>query len=1092
MVLADARGSRRRGPWRYGRERVEALDNPEWFAYSQGTAVCDSNRREDAVVTRTSLRIHLLGPLEVRRDCEVLALPRSRKTRALLAYLVATARPHGRGHLCDLLWEGPADPRAALRWALSKIRPLVNDAAATRLISERGRVRFEPHGAAVDVSEIQGAVRPSLERAPFDALRGAAAGFRGDFLEGLEVAGCYRFDAWLTGERSAARALRIRILAALVERLTDDAEAALGYARDRLQLEPATEAAHRDVIETLARLERTDEALEQYERCRKILKREMGTRPSPELERLRGALANRRGPAAAAAAPEAPAPSGRTGAGGTTGFHRSAAIFTGDGAIAACPPPLVGRAAERETLRALVAAARRREPTDVLLLAGEPGIGKTRLLEELAWQVREFGGDVLAGRGFEVEMVRPYGAWIDALRAIPVSGIPEPLRPEIAPLVPELPALGRDPSDPTPPPGRDERAASEGERARLFEAVAAVVADRAARRAPLVLVVDDLHWLDEGSIALLHFVARRLDGTGVLIACSTREAELTDNPAAQRFVRELRRAGRLREERLGPLGAADVAELIRVIAPAADPERVFAESDGNALFAIEIARAGRTGDALPPTLGELLDDRIADLDAEARAVLPWAAALGHRIRPELVARAAELSGRDLLRALEDLEVRGILRAGADGYDFTHELLLRAAYARVTPPRRKLLHARIARALETVHGADGARAGAVAHHAALGGDDALAARAYLGAARQAVCSYAYPDAARLADRGLEHARRLPRRDAIALRVDLLGIGAHRGMEDFRGDDFEGELIRAVTRAQELGLAGVAKRGFDTLAHVHFLRGEFRSALAGSLRAEEVGRAADPATVVRAIASTARCLGMLERDMARAAALIREAESLSAHLTEEVTELWEAHGHLHHHAGELEKAAADFDRAVRAARRDRDHWRECYLLTRLAMIATEAGDAVTARERCAEIAPVAMKLGDGGEAPFAEAIDALAARRLGEPDATDRLEGALQRLREVDSRWMIAWTQSHAAEQELQGGELDSAQRRARDALECATLVDRLSEAAVARALLARMRAQRGGPRPIAIDENGLSARARSALRAARTQQAEIPT
>lgn len=103
----------------------------------------------------TSLEIRLLGPLDVVRATHSLELPPSRTARALLAYLVATGRPHAREHLCDLLWQGPADPRGALRGALSKLRPLVDDPSTHRLVTHADRIAFEPGGALVDLTRVQ-------------------------------------------------------------------------------------------------------------------------------------------------------------------------------------------------------------------------------------------------------------------------------------------------------------------------------------------------------------------------------------------------------------------------------------------------------------------------------------------------------------------------------------------------------------------------------------------------------------------------------------------------------------------------------------------------------------------------------------------------------------------------------------------------------------------------------------------------------------------------------------------------------------------------------------------------------------------------
>src|SRR6266568_7737406 len=128
------------------------------------------------------LGIRLLGPLEVLRDGRALPLPPSKKTRALLAYLIATGQPHSRAQLCELLWEGPDDPRAALRWSLTKIRQLLDDDDATRLVTDHEHASFKPCGAKVDLADLRAEVGATLSNISTETLTRAADRFRGEFL----------------------------------------------------------------------------------------------------------------------------------------------------------------------------------------------------------------------------------------------------------------------------------------------------------------------------------------------------------------------------------------------------------------------------------------------------------------------------------------------------------------------------------------------------------------------------------------------------------------------------------------------------------------------------------------------------------------------------------------------------------------------------------------------------------------------------------------------------------------------------------------------------------------------------------------------
>src|SRR5204863_8890289 len=162
--------------------------------------------------------------------------------------------------------------------SLTKIRPLL-DEGGTRLQADRERVAFERAGATVDTVALRAALADGVEGSTTDVLRAAAARFRGEFLEGLDLPSCYRFHEWCVGEREELRALRVRLLAELRARLEPTApEEALAYARERVRVDPLTEAAHVDVVRLLGRLGRVREAQAQYETCRRILETELGAR----------------------------------------------------------------------------------------------------------------------------------------------------------------------------------------------------------------------------------------------------------------------------------------------------------------------------------------------------------------------------------------------------------------------------------------------------------------------------------------------------------------------------------------------------------------------------------------------------------------------------------------------------------------------------------------------------------------------------------------------------------------------------------------------------------------------------------------------
>jgi pimeloyl-ACP methyl ester carboxylesterase/DNA-binding SARP family transcriptional activator len=197
------------------------------------------------------LAIRLLGPIGVRRGGETPALPRSRQCRALLAYLAMAPRPQRREHLCDLLYELPDDPRGALRWSLSKLRPLLGDA----LQADRDMVGIDPAAVAVDARAL---TAPQAIKLPTPQLEALAHG--GAFADGLDLPRCPDFQSWLYAVREDVRRARLAVLSELVGRLRGEPEQALVHARARAALDPLDEAARADLVALLAASGRGEEA----------------------------------------------------------------------------------------------------------------------------------------------------------------------------------------------------------------------------------------------------------------------------------------------------------------------------------------------------------------------------------------------------------------------------------------------------------------------------------------------------------------------------------------------------------------------------------------------------------------------------------------------------------------------------------------------------------------------------------------------------------------------------------------------------------------------------------------------------------------
>jgi DNA-binding SARP family transcriptional activator/TolB-like protein len=203
------------------------------------------------------LRLRLLGPLTVVRDGVPVALPGSRKTRALLVYLAMAPRPVGRSHLCELLWDVPDDPRGELRWCLSKVRGILDEPGRRRVEASADMVRLDLGEGAVDALEVAAATGAGVEKLTAERLRELALLFAGDFLQGLEIDRSAQFGSWLTAHRRRFRTGHAAILEQLVQKLP--AEEAAGHLEKWLELAPFDRRAHEILLGRLARAGQIEE-----------------------------------------------------------------------------------------------------------------------------------------------------------------------------------------------------------------------------------------------------------------------------------------------------------------------------------------------------------------------------------------------------------------------------------------------------------------------------------------------------------------------------------------------------------------------------------------------------------------------------------------------------------------------------------------------------------------------------------------------------------------------------------------------------------------------------------------------------------------
>jgi tetratricopeptide (TPR) repeat protein len=355
--------------------------------------------------------------------------------------------------------------------------------------------------------------------------------------------------------------------------------------------------------------------------------------------------------------------------------------------------------------------------------------------------------------------------------------------------------------------------------------------------------------------------------------------------------------------------------------------------------------------------------------------------------------------------------------------------------------------------------EAALASDVAHHASLGGEAELAARAALSAGNRSLRLFAYAEAYALAAHGMRHLAGMPRDARIRLHMALLKIAVHASVGVPGARSLDEDVSRLTAEAEDAGLAAEAAAGYHLLSFRHHVDGNYTAAHDDTLRAAEAARREDPATAARTLANSGRCLALIEREMSRAESMLVEAQKIAANSSMAIVDVPWGLGLVRAFRGEYSEAVRLLESAVMLARQEHDHWAECQALQRLTLIEFERSDAAAARLRARQFATVAGKMGEGSEAPFAAVLEALAAMSLGETDAEQRVDAALAVLRGVDAKALLSLALSLAAAVDLERGRADQASIRAEEALTAAEVVGRRTEIAMALILLARAAACR---------------------------------
>ena len=630
---------------------------------------------------------------------------------------------------------------------------------------------------------------------------------------------------WVAERRREGEVVRVRALEALAAaglRLGGrELGAAEQAARAAIAAAPFRESAHRLLMEVHEAAGNPAEALRAFEELRTLLRDELGTVPGRAALTVHERLLRGEPPPTAEPA-AAPAPAG----------VRWPAPLAG----ALDRHALVGRATELAFLDGC-----RREALDgarqLVLLAGDAGIGKTRAAAEFARRAHDDGAAVLYGR-FDEEALAPYQPVVEMLRGWAGGASLAPLRDRVGPRAAELgvllPELGPAPEDLDAISGSASLRGVEGDarRYRFFDAVAALLGEIGAA-VPLLLVFDDLHWADRPTLQLLRHLVRSPQPARALFLGTYRETDLEAGHPLHELAGDLRREGTLKRLALDGLGEAEVGELVAALGGGAvAPGFVSAlhgETEGNPFFIEEVVRhigegAGELGAevtlaeaGVPEGVREVTARRLRRLGDDARQVVATGAVIGREFDFDVLERVGPVTGDELVAALEEaVEARVLRETGRVGrYAFAHALVRATLYDGISQLRRARLHGRVGEALAELRAADlDPHLPQLAHHFAAAAPVDRPERAVdfaLAAARRADRLLAWEEAAEHYRAGAAGARAVGRRRRPRARrpaARARGIGGPGGDRRRRPRELRGRRTDGA-RARRRGAAGARR-------------------------------------------------------------------------------------------------------------------------------------------------------------------------------------------------------------------------------------------------------------------------------------------
>jgi DNA-binding SARP family transcriptional activator len=756
------------------------------------------------------LKLRLFGEFALYQGNQQVTNFSGTRLQSLLAYLVLhSGVRHMRQQVAFLFWPDATEGQARnnLRQLLHQLRQSL-PAAEQFLQTDAASLQWRADTPfRVDVALFEralGRAREAATRHDRDqeraALQEAESLYRGTLLPG-----CY--DEWIVSDRERLHQAHSQALEQLLRlcELQGDYVAAIRYAQRLIRYDPLYEDFYRRLMRLHLLNNDRASALRTYHMCAAMLQRELGIEPDPATHAIYEQLLH----------PEVVSGSATP---------RQPALIVG--------PPLVGRRREWADLQSVWNRAVDGVPHFVLI-TGEAGLGKSRLAEEFLTWTGQHGAITAKTRSYAAEgqlSLAPVTDWLRSDEIRPqVQQLGTVWLTEVARVLPEL--LTERPDIP-----HFEPLSEYGQRQRFFEALARaiLIAPR-----PLLLLIDDLQWCDSETLEWLHFLLRFDAGAPLLVVGCARAEELPPDHPLRKLMLHLHNTTKVIEIELHPLDAAETAKLAALV-KGSELESVMLESDvdelmylyhetgGYPLFVVETVRAGlgRAPDSasrvysvrdkalageerpLPSRVRAVLENRLQQLSPLACEVAELAATNGREFTLDLLVTAGHFDVDSTVHALDELWHKRIVREeGTDSYDFTHDKLREVAYAQLSVPQRRLLHRRIATALEAIYADDlDSVSGQLAWHYERAGLILEAVFRYQRAAAVAQRLYANEGAIELIRRSLELLEQMPaslKRDKQELSLRLALAPLYRMTKGWAAPELEHVLRRVQVLCDTVG-------------------------------------------------------------------------------------------------------------------------------------------------------------------------------------------------------------------------------------------------------------------------------------------------